>query len=610
MLFCLFFVFLKLVVFNFILSLVDGYNFIFFIIGCLGSAIVVASFFSIANPKKRAKLLMLADFILSLILLTDIVYNRYFYDVTSVALIKQAKLATEVKSSVFQLISGADLFIFLDILLFLVLYIKFKERMMEFNNKPYLKLKTFVFLMCIGLVFSFTSVKALEKEQPGITKTLYDKKYIVKRIGNFNFHVFDFYRYITSTVVKKDDITQDEIKQVETWLNEKNNIKNRKYFSSMKGKNLIIVQLEAFQGFVLNRTINGVEITPNLNKLAKESLLFENCYYQTAYGGTSDAEFIVNNSLLPIKEGSVYYQYAGNYYESISKMLKEKGYYTSVMHANRPAFWNRVSMYKSLEFDKYESEVDFVKDDIQGLGLSDKSFFRQAILKIKEYPKPFYTFLITLSSHYPYKDENDKIKNIIDVGEFEGTIVGDYIKSAKYTDEAVGEFIAQLKQEGLWDNSVVVFYGDHHAIPNGQKWALGKILYGNENISDLQWQEAQKVVSMIHFPNETIKGNVEKTVGQYDIYPTLANLYGLDTKYVLGRDILNTDDGFVVLRNGTWISDDAVYLNWVDKVFSKKTGEELDKSKYSREFERAYSILKASDAIVENNLIKYFRAED
>ncbi|WDC83692.1 hypothetical protein PL321_14080 [Caloramator sp. mosi_1] len=85
----------------------------------------------------------------------------------------------------------------------------------------------------------------------------------------------------------------------------------------MKGKNLIVVQLEAFQGFLLNKKIDGIEITPNLNKLAKESLVFDNCFYQTAYGGTSDAEFLMNNSLLPIREGAVYYQYAGNNYEAL-----------------------------------------------------------------------------------------------------------------------------------------------------------------------------------------------------------------------------------------------------------------------------------------------------
>lgn len=598
-------IFLKLLIFNYSLNLVDNQA-RYLMIGCLGSALILASIFSFGSPISRVKGMIVGDFIISLILFIDVVYNRYFYDVTSVALIKQAKLAAEVKSSVTALLKPTDLIIFLDVIIFLFLYIKLKEYIKIKNFKLSFKAIQFISLALLGFLLSFNSVKALEKEQPGITKTMYDKKYVVKRIGNINFHIFDFYRYISSNVLKKDSLTQEEKQNIKSYLDEKNKVNSPKYYGDMKGKNLIVVQIEAFQGFLLNKKINGQEITPNLNKLAKDSLVFDNFFYQTAFGGTSDAEFIINNSLLPIKEGSVYYQYPGNEYDSLPKNMKGNGYYTAVLHANRPGFWNRSNMYKTLGFDKYESELNFQIDDIQGLGLSDKSFFKQAVEKMKGYPKPFYSFLITLSSHYPYKDSNDKLKNIINTGEFEGTIIGDYIKSAKYTDEAIGEFIELLKQEGLWENSVVVFYGDHYAIPYDQKSTMGKLLYNRDTISNLEWQEAQKVVSMIYFPNEKIKGHVKQVTGQYDIYPTIANLFGFNVPYALGRDVLNTERGFVVLRNGIWIDDDKMYLNWVDKVVDRKTGKELNKDDYTSEFEKAYNMLKTSDGIIENNLIEYF----
>ncbi|WP_035165811.1 LTA synthase family protein [Caloramator sp. ALD01] len=595
-------VFSKLVIFNYVLKLVDLQK-LYLIIGCFGSTLIIASIFSFIRQNKRVKGLIIADFIISLILLTDVVYNRYFCDVTSVALIKQARLAAEVKDSVTSLIKFNDLLFFVDIVLFTILYIKNKDKLD--NKKPRITLRAlkFISILSLGLIFSITSVKALEKEQPGITKTMYDKKYIVKRVGSVNFHAVDFYRYITSNVLKKGHISQQEIDEINRWIDEKNLSKGIKYYGSMKGKNLIVVQLEAFQGFLLNKKIGGQEITPNLNNLAKESLVFDNCFYQTAFGGTSDAEFLMNNSLLPIREGSVYYQYAGNHYEALPKKLKETGYFTAVMHANRPGFWNRVNMYSSLGFDRYENENNFNIDDIQGLGLSDKSFFKQAVLKMKEYDKPFYTFLISLSSHYPYRDSQNKLSNIISTGEFEGTIIGDYIKSAKYTDEAVGQFVDMLKKEGLWENSVVVFYGDHYAIPYDRKDIMGKLLYGREDISALEWQEAQKIVAMIHFPKQEIKGHIKEVTGQFDFYPTIANLFGIDAKYTFGRDVLNTNKGFVVLRNGTWITDDVAYLNFVDKVIDRRTGKELNKDKYVDNFERAYRMLKFSDSLIEYDLI-------
>lgn len=599
----IFIIFAKLVLFNYILNLLDD-KIKYLVFGCFGSALLISSIFSFVKQSKRVKGLIISNFIISLIIFIDVVYNRYFCDVTSVALVKQARLAAEVKSSVTALLKPYDLLIFIDIIIIYILYKKFRHLLSDVKPKFSLRVVKFASILSLGLIFSITSVKALEKEQPGITKTMYDKKYVVRRIGSVNFHAFDFYRYITSNVLKKQKISQDEINEINKFLEQKNLSKDVEYFGSMKGKNLIVVQLEAFQGFLLNKKINGQEITPNLNKLAKESLVLDNCFYQTAFGGTSDAEFLLNNSLIPIREGAVYYQYAGNKFEALPDKMKEIGYFTAVMHANRPGFWNRVNMYKSLGFDVYENENNFIIDETQGLGLSDKSFFKQAVEKMKKYEKPFYTFLITLSSHYPYKDYQNKINNIINAGEFEGTIIGDYIKSAKYTDEAIGEFIELLKKEGLWDNSVVLFYGDHYAIPYDQKDVMGKLLYGRDKITDIEWQEAQKIVAMIHFPNNEFKGHVTSVTGQYDFYPTLANLFGIEVKYVLGRDILNTDEGFVVLRNGTWITNEIAYLNFVDKIIDRRTGKELNKEEYLNYFETAYKILKTSDSIIEHDLIK------
>jgi phosphoglycerol transferase MdoB-like AlkP superfamily enzyme len=404
----------------------------------------------------------------------------------------------------------------------------------------------------------------------------------------------------------KQHLKDEEKKEVKAWYDNKNQETGPKYTNTMEGKNLIIVQLEAFQSFVLERKVNGQEITPNLNKLAKQSLVFDNYYYQTAWGGTSDAEFLSNISLLPARDGAVYYIYPGNTYDSMIKELEKKDYYTSVMHANRPGFWNRAAMYKNIGFDTYESEDQFNIDEVQCLGLSDKSFFRQAVDKMDKYDKPFYSFLITLSSHFPFKDSQNKLDNILDVGEFEGELMGDYLKAVKYTDEAIGEFIQDLKDKGLWDNSVVVFYGDHSAIPEDKKGQLARLLYGRDNMSDLEWFEAQKVVMMAHFPNEEIKGRSDITAGQMDLYPTIANLFGFDAKYSLGRDLLNSDDGFVVTRAGMWANNEVAYIKPIDKVLDLKTGEEKNREDYKAMFEKAQAYLKNSDAIIENDLICQF----
>ncbi|KRQ87905.1 Lipoteichoic acid synthase 1 [Caloramator mitchellensis] len=597
-------VFIKLISLNIVLKVLNQST-IYSIIGILGSAFLFASFLCLFKFRVRIIAFYIIDLIISLVILTDVVYNRYFLDVTSAALIKQAGLVGEVKDSVNALFKPWDLLYFIDFIVVAVLYKKIKDKIVEDELKLARRFTSFALFIIFAFTFNYQSVKALEKRQPGILKTMYDKKYIVSNIGSINFHIFDLYSYITRNVLKIKDIDEIEAENTLNWFEEKNSNRALKYFGQYKGKNLIVVQLEAFQGFVLNRKLNGVEITPNLNKLAKNSLVFENYYYQTAWGGTSDAEFLSNVSLLPAREGSVYYQYAGNLYDSLAKELKGQGYFTSVMHANRPGFWNRTNMYKALGFDDYESEQNFNIDEIQGMGLSDKSFFIQAVEKMKGFNNPFYSFLITLSSHFPYKDYQNKIADIMDVGEFEGDTVGDYLKAVKYTDVAIGTFIEELKKSGLWDNSIVVFYGDHAAIPYEKKNKLAKLLYGKNDLSTFEWVTNQKVVMMIHFPDEKIKGVDKSTAGQMDLYPTLANLYGLEPKYMLGRDLLNNNEGFILTRDGNFADNNYVYLKAEDKLVEIKSGKEVDKSKHQDLFERYKTYTDKSNKMIEYDLLNY-----
>lgn len=63
--------------------------------------------------------------------------------------------------------------------------------------------------------------------------------------------------------------------------------------------NLIVVQMESFQNFPINLTLNGQEVTPVLNKLAKEGFYFPHVFQQIGPGNTSDAEFMSNTSIYP-----------------------------------------------------------------------------------------------------------------------------------------------------------------------------------------------------------------------------------------------------------------------------------------------------------------------
>src|SRR5690606_7235512 len=169
-----------------------------------------------------------------------------------------------------------------------------------------------------------------------------------------------------------------------------------------KGKNVLMVQVEALQDFMFNTSIGGKEITPNLNKLMKESAYYSNFYHQTSNGRTSDADFAANCSMQPIMNGSVFIQYSGHTFDCMPNILKDHNYSASVFHAYQGGFWNRNSMYKSMNYDMFYNLKHFVTDESVGWAVGDKSFFRQSMDVLSDQKKPFYGFLITLTSHHPY----------------------------------------------------------------------------------------------------------------------------------------------------------------------------------------------------------------
>jgi phosphoglycerol transferase MdoB-like AlkP superfamily enzyme len=201
-----------------------------------------------------------------------------------------------------------------------------------------------------------------------------------------NYHYLDFYNFISFNISRKSPVSKSEQTAIQTFFQD-NSFHNNNLNGAAKGKNLIMIQVEALQEFVINAKINGQEITPNLNKWIKKSAYFNNFFYQVSAGGTSDAEFMSNNSLYPSPSGAAYYLYPNNEYNSLPKSLKDNGYSTAALHGFKGTFWNRDVMYKAVGFDNFYSERDFNIDSTVGLGLSDKSFLNQSVDKRTFFPR-------------------------------------------------------------------------------------------------------------------------------------------------------------------------------------------------------------------------------
>lgn len=594
----------KLLIFN---QMLDGSSIrnLALLASVVGTVIMLLSWTSLIPRTMRLLALYLINCGASFLIISDLVFYRYFSDVISMPVLTQASNVASVKSSVLSLFHGYDFVFVIDLLIIPVAFFFVRNSAKTVRGKYAQRVVRFSAVSVVGIALISYGMTCLLKSQPDIFKSFYDRVYIVQNIGLLSFHGIDAYAFIKSRDKDRAALSEDQKQEIKDFIFEKKRqAPNKpKLYGAGKGMNLITVQVEALQGFVINSKINGQEITPNLNRLIKESIYFDNYYTETAGGGTSDAEFLANVSLFPVREGSVYMRYSGNEYYSLPKKLSQEGYRTAVMHAYKAGFWNRSVMYKSLDFDEYISKNDYEQDEIIGMGLSDKSFFRQSLERLKSYKEPYYAFLITLTSHYPF-DNDKKYYSSFDVGEYKGTFFGNYLEAIHYADEALGYFIGELEKEGLMDRSVVAIYGDHFAIPRDKKEGLAKYL-GLGKMDDFNWVSQQKVPLLIHLPGGSHRGVNHTAGGGADFMPTILNIMGVESgdMPMLGRDLLNSEDGLAVLRHGYFMTDRYISLTSNGVAYDAKTGKEYPLEKLEKEKELALRLLDYSDKIIENNLV-------
>ena len=569
---------------------------IFMFVASMSFTLVLAALLTVFHTKRRV-LFFISNILMSVLLLSDALYLRYYNTIITIPVIYNARYLGPVRESIMSLFRFSDIFYFLDIPVFAVMSFIFSKRA-EQNKLPLLKRCV---VAAVLMVVAFGSFKIAYSKNDMYEN---DNNYIVKNFGIGYFHYYDVKKYLKENYLRDKKLRTEEKNELTSFFEEKNKEKaalSNRFKGIAKGKNLIIVQMEALQHFVINSKMNGREITPNLNKLVKESLYFDNIYVQVAGGNTSDAEFMTNTSLYPAKEGAAYFRFATNEYNTIPKELKKEGYNSYALHAYGPAFWNRTEMYKAIGFDTFISSNDYVMDEYIGWGgwaLSDDSFFRQSLEKI-DVTKPFYSFFITLSGHHPYSYFEDK--QTFDVGKYDRTYFGNYIKAQNYADAALGRFIERLKEMGLYENSLIVIYGDHTGLPKTQAKELLEFLGVDDNKVD--WIKLQKIPLLIHCPG--VKGEtISTTGGQVDIFPMIANMMGFENYYALGKDLLNTEKGYAVLRNGSVLTDDYYYCSEDDTVYDLRSGEVLDKKDYEDEIQKYQKELQISDIILEKDALR------
>lgn len=529
--------------------------------------------------KKYNRFIFIFDLMLSILMFSDIVFNIFYRDFITIGIIKEIGQIESVSSQITNSLALKEYLFFLDLpILFYLLRVNEGNKVTKMDIG--LLLSSVIIL--IGSVFSLNAIF------PNLVSVEYSRKSIESSVGFIGMKVIDCYNYIENNVVI-GKMSNEEI------LNINNQLTSSNYSTSeFLNKNLIIIQVESLQEFVINRKYDGNEITPNLNKLINESAYFSNCYYQIGVGHTSDAELLSNTSLYPMKDSSVFINKYNNEFNALPEIMKNKGYTTFALHGNDADYWNRGLVYKKFGFDKFYSLEDFKKDEMIEMGLSDKSFLSQSLDIIKNSKKPFYSFLVTITSHGPFKvNQNNFTKNSNNVER--------YYNAINYTDKCLGEFIDGLKSSGVLDNSILIIYGDHNAMTMNDKNEFSKIV-GNDLGNDVNWTKYQKVPLIIRLPNQELKGIYTKSVGQNDILPTLLNIYGINNIKTFGRSIFDKGDNLVVLRDGSYVYGNQYYDAKEAKTYNLVTN--ILQANSPQVIQQVENQLKASDDILKYNYDK------
>ncbi|QJC96840.1 Lipoteichoic acid synthase LtaS Type IIIa, enzyme responsible for polyglycerolphosphate LTA synthesis [Bacillus mojavensis] len=572
----------------------------------LSFLLLIFGFSLFLKGRNRNRYIIAMSCIVTFVLLANMVFYRFYNDFLTIPVLFQTSNMGDLGSSIGTLLEPTDLLLAVDIVILIWLHMRQKAFQ---SDIPSTKNERAAYFLFVASVYFF-NLGLSEAERPQLLTRSFDREMLVKNISLFNFHIYDGVLQSKQSA-QRALADSNSLTEIENYVTANAKDANKNLFGAAKGRNVILVSLESTQSFVINEKVNGKEITPFLNDFIKESYHFSNVYHQTGQGKTSDSEFIVDNSLYPLGRGAVFFTNAGNQYMAAPEILKNNGYYSAVLHANNKSFWNRDLMYDSFGYDSFFDieSYDVSDDNSVGWGLKDKEFFEQSSELMKNLPQPFYSRLITLTNHFPFDlDEEDKL---IEEYDSSSQTLNKYFPTVRYQDEALKRFIEKLKEDGLYDNSIIVLYGDHYGISENHNEAMGQFL--GKEITPFEEVQLQKVPFVVHIPGITDKKpkTIDKVGGQIDIRPTLMNLLGIDTKNLIqfGNDLLSDDKlDFTVLRDGSFITDQIVYTDGL--CYDKATGKPLKEAKQCETFaDKAKQELSLSDEIIYGDLLRFYDQE-
>ena len=619
----------------------------------LALVLLIGSFGYLVKPKNQYRYFMIVLIIFTAMEVINSIYYTFYTSFASFGELGTVGQTETVMGSVYERIKLTDLIYILFPFLFYFIHKKLlRTAYYNFMSVVEKGKKMCVVTLLVGCLFlAYTFVTASGTDYSRLAKQ-WNRVYVVERFGLVLYQVNDLIQTLTpkfNSLFGYDEAAQSFIEYFTSEDIDEYDGENE-YTGILEGYNIVFVHMEGIQTFLMDVEFNGVEVTPNLNRIASEGMFFTNFYPQVSIGTSSDTEFTLLTSLMPAASGAVFTQYYDREYITIPKLLKEKGYHTFSMHGNNATMWGRSTVHPLLGYDDmyFEESYTYNEDsedpnnlEYINLGISDKKFFEQ-VVPIMENIESTYTnymgTIITLSNHSPFTylnkygeydmsttyEECDELTGVckeVTTNYLYETPVGNYMTSAHYADEALGEFFQYINNSDAFQNTVFVLYGDHDVkLTRNQMNYLYNYDYRTGELKseddptyityDEYDHELNKNTPLIIWTKNSelrskLQGEVDYVMGMYDVMPTIGNMIGIENEFAMGHDIFNIkDDNYVVFPNGNFLTNLIYYNNSESQYKVIHEGAELTTDYITNLLEKTENILEVSNAIIVHDLIK------
>lgn len=467
-------------------------------------------------------------FILDILLIANLMYNRTY---NSAIPLQSYLIADNLTDFLPSVISSIRWFDFLLLLLMLPFFFVRRKNTEENWRKGYRYVLVMSVTLSSCLIIAMGGLVNAIKSR----KTINDYMCVTPEYTIFGGMLYD-------VLTSGTHISEEEAAEIADYLCQHVAISSSADTLGVR-KNLVLVLCESLESWVLERRVEGIEITPNLNSVIRnQSTLYAPHVLSQVKGGRSiDCQLMVNAGLLPVESGAWSLLYPKNRFFTINQAMKERWNTNSwLLTADRPTIWNQQAVALAFGIKKAMYRQDWKLEESSGPrnNIGDAALMRQAVnLMRKEiiWPRGTHAFIqfVTYSGHHPFKlsESLHRIylrKNYPDM-------LRDYLVTANYTDYALGILINYLQTRPDYKETMIVIMGDHEGLA-GDRESLCSTLVGKGLVSDKPFVP----LIIINSPKPM---RYEAVMGQIDIYPTLLHLMQLDN-YVwkgLGKSILSVD---------------------------------------------------------------------